>query len=367
MTNTSFEPRWVSAPGDTILTALQRRLWTVEDLADHLHLPDPVVRKVVVGERPISVELAGQLAQVLGGSIEFWLTREHRYREGLRAIELDDICREMPLDQMVAFGWIGSAGASWRERVEACSAFFGVADAREWKDRYGAAVEQAKYRASAAFESKPAAVAAWLRQAEIQASAIDVAEWNPGLLRQSLHALRSLSKQDDPNTFIPEIQRLLAGSGVAPVVVRAPNGCPISGAVFRTRAGTPALVLSARHLADDHLWFSLFHEIGHLLLHDVQEPVLDDFDTPSLESSELEANEFAQRNLAGEALELLRSGRTGAPGKRAVMAAASRFGIAPGIVVGQLQHAEVLQHNQLNTLKRRYRWDGSTLRSARRP
>jgi hypothetical protein len=32
------------------------------------------------------------------------------------------------------------------------------------------------------------------------------------------------------------------------------------------------------------------------------------------------------------------------------------IGVAPGIVVGQLQHKGRLRRNQLNTLKRRYTW-----------
>jgi hypothetical protein len=41
---------------------------------------------------------------------------------------------------------------------------------------------------------------------------------------------------------------------------------------------------------------------------------------------------------------------------RAVMRFARKIGIAPGIVVGQLQHAGRLKRQQLNNLKRRYRW-----------
>lgn len=367
MTNISFEPRWVSAPGETILTALQRRLWSVEDLADRLDLPDPEVRRIVVGEREIGADLAGQLAATLGGSPGFWLTREQRYRNGLHALGLDDIFQRMPLDQMVTFGWISPLGRDWRDRVAACSAFFDVVDAEDWNSRYGAAVEQAKYRASETFESDEAVVAAWLRQAEIQAEALPVEAWDPTAARAAIPALRALSRQPDPERFIPELQRLLGAAGVAVVIVRAPKGCPISGAAFRTRSGGAAVVLSVRHLADDHFWFSLFHELGHLLLHDVKEAVLDDLDGPSEDSSEHEANDFAARTLADGVVSALSAGRPTGPTMRAVVAVASQTGIAAGIVVGQLQHAGIIGHHQLNRLKRRYRWDGVTLKTSRRP
>ena len=39
-------------------------------------------------------------------------------------------------------------------------------------------------------------------------------------------------------------------------------------------------------------------------------------------------------------------------------------GVAPGIVVGQLQFAGLIGYDQLNTLKRRYRWNGPNLGTA---
>ncbi|WP_191089980.1 ImmA/IrrE family metallo-endopeptidase [Nesterenkonia ebinurensis] len=350
------------------MNALQRRLWSVEDLADQLDMPDPEVRRIVIGESEIGADLADQLAAILGGSADFWLTREQRYREGLRALGLDEIFQRMPIDQMVTFGWIRSLGHEWRDRVAACSAFFDVIDAEDWNARYGTAVEQkTKYRASDAFKPDEAAVSAWLRQAEIQADALPVAGWDPAAVHAVVPALRALSRQPDPEQFIPELQRLLGSAGVAAVVVRAPKGCPISGAAFRTRSGRATVVLSVRHLADDHFWFSLFHELGHLLLHDVQEPVLDDLDSPSEDSSEQEANDFASRTLANGVVSALSTTRSTEPTMRAVVAAASQAGIAPGIVVGQLQHAGIIGHHQFNRLKRRYRWDGVTLRTSRKP
>ena len=43
---------------------------------------------------------------------------------------------------------------------------------------------------------------------------------------------------------------------------------------------------------------------------------------------------------------------------REVIRFARKIGVAPGIVVGQLQHFKKLTHRQLNTLKRRFQWGG---------
>ena len=41
---------------------------------------------------------------------------------------------------------------------------------------------------------------------------------------------------------------------------------------------------------------------------------------------------------------------------RRVMRFARDIGVAPGIVVGQMQHLGALTRRQLNNLKRRFRW-----------
>ena len=72
------------------------------------------------------------------------------------------------------------------------------------------------------------------------------------------------------------------------------------------------------------------------------------------EFEEEEANSFAARTLipADFQVEL-----TSLPiNQRAVIRLAVRLGVSPGIVVGQLQHLDRIGHEQLNGLKRRYRW-----------
>jgi Zn-dependent peptidase ImmA (M78 family) len=107
-----------------------------------------------------------------------------------------------------------------------------------------------------------------------------------------------------------------------------------------------------RYLSDDQFWFSVFHEAGHLLKHPRRLFV----DAPSMpfNREEEEVNRFAADVLvpAEHRPEMMKLPVNG----RAVMRFARKIGIAPGIVVGQLQHAGRLKRQQLNNLKRRYRW-----------
>ncbi|KHK95850.1 hypothetical protein LK09_17630 [Microbacterium mangrovi] len=363
----TFEPRWASAPGDSILAILQRRGWTVDDLADRLGIGDPATRRLIRGESELTAELAALLAGCLGGSASFWLTREHQYRESLFSLSADALTQQMPITQMIQLGWIEKSD-SWREQAKLGLQFLGAKNAEDAATRVALATRGSHYRASDTYSSDSLTLAVWLRKAQLDASQVHLDEWSAPALRDQIDEIRALTKVPDPSVFLPELQAIGARAGVAIVLVRPPKGAALSGAAFTGHDGRRVIALTARHLSDDHLWFTVFHEIGHLLLHGVDETYVDDFgvgvDADGGAAVEQEADNFALEALVpggvGELVGLLR-GR--GPTKRDVLRLASRVGVAPGIVVGQLQHTGALQYNQLNTLKRRYRWDSSTLKT----
>jgi Zn-dependent peptidase ImmA (M78 family) len=123
------------------------------------------------------------------------------------------------------------------------------------------------------------------------------------------------------------------------------------------------VALTGRHLADDHVWFSLFHEFGHLVMHNEVGDFLEDFDGEADETAvEQQANEFARDALIPGGVAELAGRRVSGPTLRQVVSFAAAVGVAPGIVVGRLHHDGILQYNQLRKLIRKYRWDGAMLR-----
>ena len=112
--------------------------------------------------------------------------------------------------------------------------------------------------------------------------------------------------------------------------------------------------LSARHKTDDHLWFSLFHEAAHILLHSKKNVFVDEMNDGNSEF-EVEANEWAS-NMLVQRSQWERFVASRPRSEWAIRAFADEQGIAPGIVVGMLQHAGHLPWTHLNGLKVRYRW-----------
>ncbi len=112
--------------------------------------------------------------------------------------------------------------------------------------------------------------------------------------------------------------------------------------------------LSARHKSDDHLWFSFFHEAAHLLLHSKKFIFVEGANDGGADL-ESEANDWAVNALVARA-DWERFVAKSPQSKAEVCAFADEQGVAPGIVVGMLQHAGLVPWTHLNGLKVRYRW-----------
>jgi Zn-dependent peptidase ImmA (M78 family) len=67
------------------------------------------------------------------------------------------------------------------------------------------------------------------------------------------------------------MQELCAGAGVAVVFVPALPKTGVSGATRWINSNKALIQLSLRYRTDDHLWFTFFHEAGHILLHGKKE------------------------------------------------------------------------------------------------
>jgi hypothetical protein len=282
------------------------------------------------------------------------MSRDLQFREDaarLQAIE-DEWLAEIPLRDMARFGWIPGV-RSRTQRLAASLQFFGVPSLNAWRHAYAEIQQAVAFRTSASLESRPAAIAAWLRRGEIEAESVECGLWNPELLRASLPQLRALTREKDPEHFLPELQRICAAAGVVIAVVRAPAGCRASGATRFLRPTKALVLLSFRYLRDDQFWFSFFHELGHLLLHEKHEIFLEGLGDVS-NMQEQTANDFAAEVLVPAEYrdEMLRVPVNG----RAVIRFARRIGVSRGVIVGQLQHSKRLRPNQLNNLKARYRW-----------
>ena len=355
----TFQPNWTSRPGATILRLMSEQRISAKALAGEVSINEPELRDLLSGRISIRSTIALKLAEVLGGTEAFWLAREGQYRNDVSHREVrqltqlgGDWLRNLPVNDMQKYGWIDEQ-ANRSSLVRECLRFFDIGQIEILHRSYATMMKNTAFRNSERFASNVGACTAWFRQAELEAEAITCAQWDPEQLSHALLRLRSLTWTKNPDIFVPKLRDVCADCGVAFALVPLPKGCTASGATWFSSSTKATLVMSGRHLSDDHFWFTFFHEAGHLLLHKTVGPIIEDPDISS-ETMEEEANTFASDVLIPrEFREELFALNTSA---KRIFEFSKRVGVAPGIVVGQLQHFGRLARNKLNYLKRRYVW-----------
>ena len=144
-------------------------------------------------------------------------------------------------------------------------------------------------------------------------------------------------------------------AGVAFVIVPSLPKTALSGAARWLNPRRALIQQSVRHLANDHFWFTFFHEAAHILLHSKKDVFVDETDGEGTEL-EREANDWAA-NLLVPRREWDSFVATNPASAAAVAQFAEKQGIAPGIVVGMLQHVGIVPWSSLNKLKQRYKWN----------
>lgn len=361
MTAESFsaDRDWAVAPGEVLLEALEERGMSQSELARRMGRPIKTINEIVNGKAAITPDTALQLELTLGISAGFWnglesAYREHQARERVnQQLETEgDWLDAFPLSDLARYGLI-SRESTKGATLAALLSFFGVGSPVAWEDQW--LKPDVAFRASEAFESSPHAVAAWLRWGEVMAADITTKPFDADRLRNALRDVRPLTRREPLSLIVARVKDLLAEVGIALIVAPEFAGTRLSGAAHWFASDKAIIQLSFRHKTDDHLWFSLFHEAGHILDRTGRNFVDEISEEDSNDQDERNADEFARDALIPR--EGYASFAEEATFDRdAVSAFAREQQIAPGIVVGRLQRDRLLPRSHLNDLKKSIQW-----------
>lgn len=357
MIRNEYTPNSVSHPGTTLEEALLERGMSQAQLAQRTGRPLKLVNEIIKGKAAITPETALQLEQVLGIPAHFWNARESQYREFLARrqarIRLHDYiswAESFPIREMVQHNWLPGT-TDKVDLVQTLLSYFGVVSPDQWQSLWVA--KQPAFRKSQTFSSDRSALIAWLRKGEIDAAAIQCADFDTQKFARALEEVRTLTVKP-PEEFEPALIDICSKAGVAVVFVKELPRTRVSGATHWVSPKKALLQMSLRYRTTDHLWFTFFHEACHILKHGKREFFIEDH-SESNQREEAEANKFSGDFLIppDQFEEFVAQGSFT---RKTVQKFASDIGIDPGIVVGQLQHAEEIPRSYLNDLKARITW-----------
>lgn len=357
-TGLQYSPDYAVAPGETLLEVLERLGMSQAKLAERIGRPKKTINEIIKGKAAITPETALQFERAFRIPASFWNNLQRNYDAAVaRSEERERLrkylswLRQIPVRAMVQRGWIRSLNDRV-DQLQEVLAFFGVASPEQWDEIW--ANTSVAFRMATAFKSNPCAVAAWLRQGELEAHQIECAPFDKDRFLGVLASVRSLTVEP-PEVFQPELIDSCARAGVAVAFVPQIPGARISGATRWISPEKALVQLSLRYKSDDQLWFTFFHESAHILLHGKRKIFLEGEASSGSEREEEQASKFAVDFLIprDEVDRLLEEGK---PTKQAIEEFADQIGIAPGIVVGRLQHDCVIPYSHCNGLKRRLEW-----------
>ena len=342
------QPNYAVPTGEFIQEWMNDNGVNAADLARRLDVTPKHVSELVRAKVALTPEVAVGLERVTGVPAEHWSRLEATYRSDLVRLEQEkaladqyDRVKSFPIKYLRDLGFVEADSQDKASVVAEVLRFFRVVSVDALETTWSRGVA---YRKTASANPQREALRTWLTAAERGVAFDSLARFDKDALQKLLPALRALSC-DEPSTYVGTAIDALADVGVALCFVPEVPGLGIHGAT-RWIDGHPVIQLSLRGKTDDQLWFTLFHEIGHVLLHDSKSLFLEG----SGDDREREADQFAADTLIPpEAAARMPRNRN----LDSVREFAAEIGVAPGVVIGRI-HRETACYNWGHQLKQHF-------------
>lgn len=335
-------------PGATIKEQLNDRGMSQKEFAARMDMSEKHISKLINGEVQLTPEVAVRLEMVLGVPAKFWNNLEAIYREKLikvaaeNTMDADEIlAKQLPYSEMAKFGWVPETRDT-KEKVMNLRKYFEVVELSLLESKQ---ITKIACRRLAVTEKGDFALLAWAQEAKIKARSIETSPINIKGLIGMIPQIRTMTVLK-PKEFCPKIKSMLAECGIALVFLPHLKGSFLQGASFMD--GNKIVVgLTARGKDADKFWFSLFHELAHIVLGHTGQ--LDG----TTDQDEKDADSWARDTLIPEkAFEEFK--KDAFFSLASIQIFAKTHGIAPGIVVGRLQNEGYIKHSMMNELKEHY-------------
>lgn len=339
-------------PGYFVREQMQFREWTQEDLADVTGITLKHINKILQDKQPLTLETARILAGVFNTSAQYWLNLDTAYRlwleQGISAKESEAeqksmIYEHMPVRDMVKKGWL-KPFTNVEGLIRETLRFWG------WTRLDFSSLDPQKLpcytRKSTAYRQFNAAYAlTWYRMARKVAEPLPRNTYDRsalGRLFDELH--RFTTKKDGVRHFLHELEQC----GVVFFVLPHLQKTYLDGAAFLS-GENPVIVYTGRYKRVDNFWFTVAHEIAHVLKHlDENSPfILDDLKDGKQNEVEYEANTMAAEKLKHtEIMDYLAPYLNYLSANR-VEDCAVKYQVHPSIIIGKLAFEKKASYKNL--------------------
>ncbi len=339
-------PARVTPPGSILSEEIEARGWTQKDLAEIMGRPPQAINEIIKGTKQITPETAIELSAAFGTSAQFWTNLEANYRLHLAQKEASEqeISRKSrlysitPVSEIIRRGWIQSSDSIEELEKNVCQ-FLGIKSPNETPKL------AANLRCSPEQEPEINARIAWAKRVENIAKTQQVEKFDHAKLQAAIPILLNHAEREEDITKIPD---LLLSLGVHFAIVPHLSKTYLDGAAFYI-GDNPVVALTQRHDRIDSFWFTLMHELAHIVSKH-QGVYLDNFDEGDINPQEQEANQKARDWLIEpKAFNLFFQETKPYFSKSAIAQFAASQNRHAGIVLGRIHH-EMKDYTKLRSL-----------------
>lgn len=191
-----------------------------------------------------------------------------------------------------------------------------------------------------------------MRYGEIKANKNEFPKFNINLLKENAKKIRKLANKPFFEQY-EKIKELLAECGVSLVLEPHLPHTYVNDVSYKVTCDKAIIMISDRGKKDDILWFTLFHEIAHLVKHSKKE-VFIDLENNEKNDIEKEADDFARNILIPDDIYNKFVNQNYLYTEQVIKDFSLENHITTGIVVGRLQNDEKIGWNEFNNLITRF-------------
>lgn len=336
-------------PGATIKEQLEDRGMNQKEFASRMDMSEKHISRLINGEVQLTPDVAYRLEMVLGLPARFWSNLEAIYREKLAKVDAEnaldadkELAKKFPYNEMAKHGWLPET-RNMGEKAINLRKYFEVVQLQMLSN--SKLLPSIACRRLSITEKADYALIAWAQKAKLEARNIATSPINIKELSDQLPTIRAMTT-NDPADFCPRLISILANCGIALVFLPHIGGSFLHGATFYDKSKV-VIGLTVRGKDADKFWFSLFHELGHIILGHLNQ------ENGTTDTDENAANDFARDQLIPNAC-FKRFVQHGVFSKDALITFARSINIDPGIVVGRLQKEGYIDFSWYNDLKTKY-------------
>ncbi len=344
--------------GDHVKDELEYRGWTQNDLAEILEKSSKTISELVNNKISINYEWAMLLSSVFKQSPQFWMNLYIDFKNNCVNESKDEenaqrkalIFEKLPIKEMQKKKWFPKFD-SIEELITQVKRFVGSEELNF--DSFDKEFASVKLRRSNLDNYLQRNAITWFAMAKHASNLFPLKskyeKKKLSLLADNL--INYTFETDGVEKFITELNYV----GVNFFVLEHLQNTYLDGASFLN--GRPVITYTKRHDRLDNFWFTVAHEIGHILLHlnDDNKVFIDVIESKEEnnvnDEFEIEADKFANKILHVEQILQHFKPQRKYIQRKAVIEFSQKSKIHKSIIVGVLQHYKYLHVRNLNDFK----------------